>query len=140
MNPYESPSTAAAADDGQPPRPPRLWIVPISLLVMLPWPLVAWGLCLWGSLFESAFEAVILFGSFTLLLLLPLACGGLEIPEVILGIIIMIVWCAVLLFPVYGPSRLRNSKVALICLFILQGLYSAVQAGLGVLMLAGRSV
>ena len=140
MNPYESPSTPATAKGDAPPRAKRWRILLFSLAAMVPWPLLALGLCFWGDLFDKAFEAMFLFGSITMLLLLPLMCAGFEIPDAVYGSIVGVVWSAALILPTFAPIRVRQSHVAVIIMIVLQGLFSFAQAALGVLMIVGKNV
>lgn len=140
MNPYESPASPATAQGAEGPRPQRWRILLVSLALMLPWPILAIGLCLLGDLFDHLWESMFMFGSITMLFLMPILCAGFEIPEVVFGLIIGIVWCAVLLFPTFAPARWRQSSTAMIVMYVLQGLFSSAQAALGVLMILGKGV
>lgn len=109
----------------------------VSLLVMLPWPLMGIALCLGLSLFEESGEAVFMFGSVTMIFLLPLA---LVVNSTwIFGALSGFVWLVVLVLPFcFGKSPiLRKFSVPTVLVF--QSLFSAIQAGVGVMIVLGKS-
>lgn len=140
-NPYESPSVAGETRRGAP-RRPRVWLTLLgSLAVMIPWPILGIGVCIAGNLFEQAIDAVLLFGSVTLLLLIaPCYLMGLEPSEVLIGIVIIVVWIFVLIAPSLWAVRRRPTGPIAGLLFILQTVFAMAQAAFGFLMILGRSV
>lgn len=107
-----------------------------SLLVMLPWPMIGIALCLGLSLFEESGEAVFMFGSVTMILLLPLA---LIVNSMwIFGALSGFVWLLVLFLPFcFGKSSLfRKLDVRMVLFF--QSLFAASQAGVGVMFVLGK--
>jgi hypothetical protein len=107
-----------------------------SLLVMLPWPMIGIGVCLGLSLFEELGEAVFMFGSVTMIFLLPLA---LVVNSMwIFGALSVFVWLLVLVLPFcFGKSPIHRRfhfHTVLVC----QTLFSAIQAGVGFLVVLGK--
>jgi hypothetical protein len=109
-----------------------------SFLVMIPWPLIgivaSWGL----SLFESVGESIFMFGGVTMILLLPLA---LFVNSVwVFGAIAVLVWLFVVYLPIVFGHRLTRIGISLPIIFVGQSLFSAMQAGLGFLIVLGKQV
>lgn len=107
-----------------------------SLLVMLPWPMMGIALCLGLSLFEESGEAVFMFGSVTMIFLLPLA---LVVNSMwIFGALSGFVWLLVLVLPFcFGKSSVLR-KVSVPTVLVLQSLFSAIQAGVGFMVVIGK--
>lgn len=118
------------------PKIPLIFLV--SVVAMAPWPMIAYGLCMMGSIFEQPSDSILLLGGVTLLLMLPL--GLLDPPELVFGVTIGLVWMTVLVLPVLLAAGARLSRNKLAVAAVLQAVFSATQAGLGLLMLAGRQV
>jgi hypothetical protein len=110
----------------------------ISLVIMAPWPMIAFGLCTMGSIFEQSNDFILLFGGVTLLFMIPL--GLLDPPEWAIIAAIGLAWMIVLVLPVVLAARQRLSRKKLVVAYVLQAVFSATQAGLGLLMLAGRQL
>lgn len=107
-----------------------------SLLVMLPWPILGIAACVGLSLLEKPSEAIFMFGSITMIFLLPL--GIVEVPEWIYGILMGIVWVLVLFMPL-GFRRVSFHPTFHIGLvWVGQTIFSACQAGFGILLLLGK--
>ena len=107
-----------------------------SLVVMLPWPMIGIGVCLGLSLFEELGEAVFMFGSVTMIFLLPLA---LVVNSMwIFGALSVFAWLLVLVLPFcFGKSPIHRRfhfHTVLVC----QALFSAIQAGVGFLVVLGK--
>jgi hypothetical protein len=107
-----------------------------SLMVMLPWPIVGIAACVGLSLFEESSEAVFMFGSATMILLLPLAF--VVSSEWVFGILVAIVWLSVLLLPVCFGRKCLHPRFHVAIVFVCQSLFAAVQAGLGFLVVLGK--
>ena len=109
-----------------------------SLIAMLPWPLFAISLCMMGAIFEQSNDFMLLFGGVTLIFLIPL--GLFDPPEWAFMVVFAVVWVLVLAAPALlvacGKLTKGNRTVA----YVLQGVFSAAQAGLGFLMIVGRGV
>ncbi len=114
------------------------WALFASLLVMLPWPILGIVLCLGLSLFETSSEVIFLFGSVTMIFLLPL--GFFVSSEWIFGILVGIVWLAALLLPFGFRRKSIHSKHHVALVLGLQSLFSALQAGLGFLVILGKGI
>ncbi len=110
----------------------------LSFLIMAPWPLVAFGLCTIGSIFEQSNDFILLFGGVTLLFMIPL--GLLGSPEWVFSATIGLVWLIGLFVPVVLVASQRLQGRKLLVAYVLQAVFAAIQAGLGLLMLAGRQV
>jgi hypothetical protein len=110
----------------------------ISLLIMAPWSMIAFGLCTMGSIFEQPNDCILLFGGVTLLVMIPVELLG--APEWVFSATISLVWLIVLVLPVVLTASQRFSRKKLVVAYVLQTVFSATQAGLGLLMLAGRQV
>lgn len=108
-----------------------------SLLVMLPWPLIGIAFCQGLSLFEESGEAVFMFGSVTMIFLLPLA---LVVNSTwIFGALSGFVWIVVLVLPFcFGKSSILR-KLSVPTVLVFQSLFSAIQAGVGVMIVLGKS-
>ncbi len=103
----------------------------------MPWPLTGIAAC-WGlSLFEEPGEAIFMFGSITMIFLLPIAY--LVNSMWLFGTLSCFVWLLVLCLPTYmqkSPIRLSfNYQAILAC----QSLFAAIQAGTGFLIVLGRT-
>jgi hypothetical protein len=107
-----------------------------SLLVMLPWPMFGITACLGLSLFERAHEAVFMFGSVTMLFLMPLAF--VVSSEWVYGVIVAIVWLFALLLPICFRTKSLHPRFHVEFVLICQSLFSAIQAGLGFLVVLGK--
>lgn len=108
-----------------------------SLMVMLPWPILGIAICLGFSLFEEFGEAVFLFGSVTMIFLLPLA---LVVNSMwIFGTLSGFVWLLVLFLPfTFGKSSILR-KLNVQTVWVLQSLFSAAQAGVGFMIVLGKN-
>jgi hypothetical protein len=107
-----------------------------SLLVMLPWPMFGITACLGLSLFEKPSEAVFLFGSVTMLFLFPLAF--VVSSEWVYGLLIGIVWLFTLLLPICFRTRSLHPRFHVELVLVCQSIFSAIQAGLGFLLILGK--
>lgn len=115
------------------------WIVFLgSLLVMLPWPLLGIGACSALSLFEKSNEAVLMFGGVTLFFLIPL--GLIVESEGVLCVLIGIVWLLALVLPPWIGRKSRHTRFNPAVMLICQCCFSAIQSGLGFLLVLGKQV
>lgn len=110
----------------------------VSLVVMLPWPLFGILACLGLSLFDKPSEAVLMFGGVTLFFLLPLALITNE--QWVYAVIIGTLWLVVLLAPLWFSRKIAHPRFNMAMIFVLQSLISAIQAGLGFLMILGKGI
>jgi hypothetical protein len=141
-NPYESPRAEGKALTAQTPhdgaaKPNLVLVIAGSLVAMLPWPLIAIGLCHWLSIFERAGEVPFLFGGVTLLFLIPIMLIA-PPPEWLVDTIIVTIWMLVLILPALVVARRRQSWTNVILMFTLQAAFSLLQAGLAFLMMCGK--
>jgi hypothetical protein len=142
-NPYE-----AGTSSSIPPYPHASasfpgWSIWGSLVVMLPWPILGIGTCLGLSLLERSSEAVFMFGGATLILLLPLVLfvsSLFENSEWIFIALIGVVWLLALSLPLWLGRRVAQTGFNLMAVLACQSLFSAIQAGLGFLMIIGKHV
>ena len=135
-NPFASPvsSPVLARQDATPAFPLRtLWV---SLLVMLPWPILGITACMALSLLEKPEESLFMFGGITMLFLIPLAFVATA--EWIYGILIAIVWLSALLLPLGFRKRSLLSRFYVGAVWGCQLLFSASQAVVGFLVILGR--
>jgi hypothetical protein len=139
-NPYESPIVTASAQTHTVRRRSAFLTLLGSLAVMLPWPALGIGVGLAGSIFEQASDFMFFFGSATLLLFLPFFLGGEGPPEVVIGTVIVVVWCSVLILPALFVALRRPAGGVVAFLVLLQSIFALAQAALGLLMILGRSV
>lgn len=109
-----------------------------SLLVMIPWPLLGIAGCMGVAVLERSSEMLFMFGGVTLLFLLPLAF--IVTAEWIYGVLIAIVWLVVLLLPSFRRRNSVQPRIKLTNILIGQSIFSAIQAGLGFLMIIGKGV
>jgi hypothetical protein len=107
-----------------------------SLLVMVPWPTLGIAACLGLSLFEESNEVVFLFGSVTMIFLLPLAF--VVSSEWIYDILIGIVWLLVLFLPICFGKKSLHPRFHVAIVLVCQSLFSAIQAVLGFLVILGK--
>jgi hypothetical protein len=135
-NPYamKSSSPELRVNDASNRFPPRALLG--SLLVMLPWPLVGIAACLGLSLFEKSSEAIFMFGSVTMLFLLPLAF--VVSSEWVFGALIGIVWLLVLFLPLGLGKKSLHPRFRVGLVLVYQSLFSAIQAGFGFLVILGK--
>ncbi|TWT86379.1 hypothetical protein [Neorhodopirellula pilleata] len=135
-NPFASPlSSPALPVHDAPVTFPRRALLG-SLLVMLPWPMLGIAACMGLSLFEKSSEAIFMFGSITMIFLLPLAF--VVTSEWIYGTLIGIVWLLVLFLPLWLGKRALRPRFHVQTVLVCQSLFSAMQAGLGFLMILGK--
>ncbi|MFN3192815.1 MAG: hypothetical protein ACE361_20055 [Aureliella sp.] len=113
-------------------------IILASLAAMLPWPLMAIGFCSSAGLLEEASDSALMFGGITLIFLLPL--GFFDPPEWTFAAIFSGVWGLVLVLPALLAASERLRKRHLVFVYVIQAGFSIAQAGLGLLMIVGRSV
>lgn len=107
-----------------------------SLLVMLPWPMIGIAACLGLSLFEESGEAIFMFGSVTMIFLLPLA---LVVDSMwIFGALSGFVWLLVLLLPLCFSMKSFHPKLHIQIVLVCQSLFSAIQAVVGFLVVLGK--
>ena len=141
-NPYEPPKAESQAQavvtahDAEA-KPGVLFVFAGSVVAMLPWPLIAIGLCQWLSIFDRAGEVPFLFGGVTLLFLIPIMFIA-PPPEWLVDTIIMTIWILVLILPAFVVARRRQSWSNVILMFTLQANFSLMQAGLAFLMMCGK--
>lgn len=109
-----------------------------SLAAMLPWPLMAIGFCSSAGLLGEASDSALMFGGITLIFLLPL--GFFDPPEWIFAAIFSGVWGLVLVLPALLAASERLRKRHLVFVYVIQAGFSIAQAGLGMLMIVGRTV
>lgn len=136
LNPYDANASVTTRPLNEPPTvfPPRaLWG---SLLVMLPWPLLGLAACLGFSLFEKASETIFLFGSITMIFLLPI--GMIVNSEGIFGALVGLVWLVALFAPLWFVKKPIHPRLHVPIVLACQSLFSAAQAGLGFLMILGK--
>ena len=107
-----------------------------SLLVMLPWPLLAISACSGLSLFEQPNEAAFMFGSVTMIFLLPLAL--VVTSEWIYGVLIGVVWLSALLLPLCSRTRSLHPRYHVQLVLVGQAIFSAAQAAFGFLVVLGK--
>lgn len=136
-NSVSQPGTTEINDEERA-RPNRLLVFLGSLLAMAPWPLIATSLGMLGRVFEQANDFMLLFGGVTMIFLLPI--GLLDPPEWVFVAISAFVWILVLFLPVLVVGSRKRRKVHLAVAFVIQAGFSITQAGLGLLMILGRSV
>lgn len=135
-NPYEVKSSAPALplNNARVTSPQRALLG--SLLVMLPWPMLGIAACVGLSLFEKSSEAIFMFGGVTMFFLLPL---GLYVSsEWIFGVLIGAVWLAALVLPLLFATKSIHAKSRIELIFLCQAIFSAIQAGLGFLLIVGK--
>ena len=135
-NPYEmnSPSQELPLNDAPVSFPRRALLG--SLAVKLPWPMFGIVVCMGLSLFDNLSEAIFMFGSVTMLLLLPLAF--IESSEWIIGVLIGIVWLLVLFLPVCFGRTSFHPRFHVVIVLVCQSLFSAIQAAIGFLVVLGK--
>jgi hypothetical protein len=109
-----------------------------SILVMLPWPIIGIVACLSLSLFDELGEAIFMFGSVTMIFLLPLAL--VTDSMWIFGALSGLVWLLVLLLPSYFGRKSIHPRFRIHTVLVCQSLFSAIQAGLGFLVVLGKQV
>lgn len=107
-----------------------------SLLVMLPWPLLGIAACEGLSLLEAPGEAVLMFGGVTMFLLLPL--GLLVNSEWIFSMFIGLVWIVALFWSVCFRRKSFDTGLQVQRILVCQSVFSAIQAGLGFLLVLGK--
>jgi hypothetical protein len=88
------------------------------------------------SLLERPNEAILLFGGLTMIFLLPLAM--LVSAEWVFGLLSILIWLFALVVPIVFDRRSTHTRIHLELFFVLQLLFSAVQAGLGFLVILGK--
>ncbi len=108
-----------------------------SVGVMIVWPLL--GIMLMQPSFETASEAFMLFGGVTMFPLMILALFG-PVPAQVLIMLIMLVWLSFALLPHVWLRRAPRSWTAVGALFLIQSLCSLAQAGIGALLILGKSI
>jgi len=109
----------------------------LALLAVVVWPLL--GIAVSNSMFNNSSEAVLLFGGFTALLLLPVYIF-VDLGETGFGIAIIAIWILFWIVPsVWYSSRPRPRRSQIWFLVILSAI-SFAQAGLGFLMILGKQV
>ena len=139
INPYQV-GSAAAVSSPAPQRPSWYALLGMSSAVMIPWPLLAIGVASLGNLFDHGSEITLLFGSGTFLCFVPvllLLPPGFE--EEALALLASGMWILVWLAPLFLRAWWKDTKPVVWAL-ITQAVFSGGQAGLGLLMLIGKSV
>lgn len=79
-----------------------------------------------------------MFGGVTLFFLLPLALITNE--QWVYAVIIGTLWLVVLLAPLWFSRKIAHPRFNMAMIFVLQSLISAIQAGLGFLMILGKGI
>lgn len=138
LNPYEAGASSSIPPNTYASASFPGWSIWGSLVAMLPWPILGVGTCLGLSLFERSSEAVFMFGGVTLIFLLPLLLFVSS--EWIIGALIGIVWLLALSLPLWFGSRTVQTRFNLVAVLACKSLFSAIQAGLGFLMIIGKHV
>ena len=133
-NSFISPTTETEVSRSRP-RMATFFI--LALLAVVVWPLL--GIAVSNSMFNNSSEAVLLFGGFTALLLLPVYIF-VDLGETGFGIAIIAIWILFWIVPsVWYSSRPRPRRSQIWFLMILSAI-SFAQAGLGFLMILGKQV
>ncbi len=132
-NPYETPAASPTPERGRPPR--SALVLALSLAVMLPWPLLALGMMY--RRFDYPGEFVLLFGGVTGLFLTPILLIA-RVPGVVFGGILLAAWLAAWIAPAPWVIR-RRTPAFFRKLLIFQSAFSFAQAGMGLLMILGKS-
>lgn len=107
-----------------------------SLVVMLPWPVLGIAASIGLSLFDRSSDAIIMFGGATLFVLIPL--GFVVSSEWIFFVLIGVAWLSALALPFHFGKNASDPRLYLQRMRVLQSLFSAIQAGLGFLLIMGR--
>ena len=107
-----------------------------SLVVMLPWPVLGIAASIGLSLFEKSSDAIIMFGGATMFLLLPL--GFVVSSEWIFSVLVGVVWLFALALPLRLGRKSSHPRLYLLRVRVCQSVFSAIQAGLGFLLILGR--
>jgi hypothetical protein len=118
-------------------------VLGISLAVMGVCPVLAIGLGTVLGIFDNLGEYVFVFGGVTALFLLPFSFV-LVVSDDVFSVAVLVVWCVVLVAPALLLPRLRGKRTdqtqaSMLILFGLQFVFSFAQAGMGVLLLLGKS-
>lgn len=106
-----------------------------SLVVMLPWPILGIAASVGLSLVGRWNEAIFMFGGATMFLLLPL--GFVVSSEWIFSVLIGVVWLSALAMPLGFTKKLSHRRLSARRVLFCQSLFSAIQAGLGFLLILG---
>lgn len=143
--PPVTPPTHPVVDDQPPPTGPSMVGTPrrmialclASLAVMAPWPLL--GMLVTRSLFDESSEAFLLFGGITLF---PLALLALltTVSDELHITLLMIAWLAAAIAPNLWLHRRLRSRTSILILLGVQSAFSFAQAGMGALLIIGKSV
>lgn len=103
---------------------------------MAPWPMLGIAACLGLSLFEDSGEALFMFGSVTMIFLLPLA---LVVDSMwIFGALSGFVWLLVFLLPLCFSMKSFHPKLHIQIVLVCQSLFPAIQAVVGFLVVLGK--
>ena len=137
-NPYEVSSLPAMLPLDATPVSFPLGAFWVSLAVMLPWPILGIWACLSLSLFEKSTEAIFMFGSVTMFFLCPL--GFVVDSELVWGVLVGVVWLFALLLPLCFRRKSIHPRFQVPIVLIGQSLFSAIQAGLGFLVVLGKQI
>ena len=122
-------------------QPAVAWHFPTFLALtfgaMVVWPLL--GIAASFSMFDKISEAVLFFGGFTTLLLLPISVV-LPLSETVFGIAILAIWVLIWVGgSIWFTSGSRTQRGQIIVLAVMSGI-SLGQAALALLMILGKSI
>ena len=136
-NPYESRSE----DTGDPALPESNTTAVFfgSLAAMLPWPLIATWLCHSMSLIDHVNEVALLFGGATCLFLFPFMLV-IPLPESVFAALVILVWILALVLPTFRMTYGQHYGKVGMSTYVLQAMFSIVQAGIGLLIMLGKNV
>ena len=110
-----------------------------AILVMAPWPLLAWYLLESQGLFDRATEIPLVFGGLSLV---PLIVVHLIVPmsDAVLGVLVCIIWGLTAVLPPFVFARWIKGRFGLLLMLGVLSCISFAQAAVGALMILGKNV
>lgn len=133
----ESASDDPAKPESRAPRAQLAKRLIVSLLLMLPWPLIA-AILLWDQ-FDQANEALLMLGGLTAMLLFPLILAG-QYADILFATAISLVWLIAWLAPPLLLRRRVAGDSGVLAMWAGQTIFAILQVVMGALLIIGKSV
>ena len=123
-------------------RAPLLLWIPLTLIVMAPWPIIGLIVTNYAGVLNRIDESALLFGGVTMIFFIPLAfvLPATNLANLIFSAVAYIIWLTIATVPPIIITRRTTRRAPLVWMLVIASMLSLVQMLLGALMLFTKSV
>ena len=123
-------------------RAPLLLWIPLTLIVMAPWPIIGLIVTNYAGVLNRIDESALLFGGVTMIFFIPLAfvLPATNLANLIFSAVAYIIWMTIATVPPIIITRRTARRTPLVWMLVITSMLSLVQMLLGALMLFTKSV